>query len=138
MKLIAVALLLALFSASLGAINSFSELSGDSWIIGQTDPTLPQTDWEVVVQDMDNENRTGFIDDVLSYMRVAILIGKMLLSALSGVLFIGLTINSMFYYEVNGINVVSYISIVINVGVWLIYIIGLYQIKHGDSIRHYW
>lgn len=120
-------------------MDSFAALAGENWFAGDINPDLPETDWEKVATDLTADDSSGGVfDDVLGYLQVAYLLAKTLISALKGVLFIGIVLNDMFFYEVNGQNVVPIISAVINIGVWIVYIIGLYQLKHGDSIRHYW
>lgn len=132
------ALILALFTGAVSAVDSFSDLTGEDWFSADIDPNLPQTDWESVANDMSADSDESWFDEVYGYLQFAYLIVKTLISALKGVLFIGVVLNEMFYYEINGQNVVPIVSAVINIGVWIVYVIGLYQLKHGDSIRHYW
>ena len=136
MKLINIALILALFSGGLGAVDSMMDLSGENWFTGDVSPDIPDNNWENAVVDMEVENG-GLLDDVKSYLYNAYLLAGILLSMLKGVFFVGLIIADIFHYDVGGINITGIIAGVINIGVWIIYAIGLYQLKHGDSIKHY-
>lgn len=137
MKLIAVALMIALFSAGLGVVDDLAAQTGESWFNGSIDPDMPENDWQNLTVSMSTESDGGLFDDVAAYLEIAYTLAMTMISAMKGVLFVGTIINDMFYFEVAGRNVVPIISGVINLGTWIIYIIGLYQFKHGDSIQHY-
>jgi hypothetical protein len=137
MKLLKLALLIALLSAGTSAMDSMSGLSGETWFVGTNQPDVPSSDWQNVAESM-NKTNSDVSDDGGNYIETAIMLGKILIDMVAGVLFIGSLIADYFTYTVNGVNVGKIIAAVIQVCVWLIYIIGLYQIRHGDSIKHYW
>ena len=137
MKLLKLALVIALLSAGTSAMVSMAEISGETWFIGTNQPDIPTSDWQNVAESM-NKSNSDVTDEGSNYIETAIMLGKILIDMVTGVLFIGSLIADYFSYTVNGVNVGKMIAGVVQVCVWLIYIIGLYQIKHGDSIKHYW
>jgi hypothetical protein len=137
MKLIKLALVIALLSAGTSALTSMEEISGESWFVGQVQPDIPANDWQSVAVNIDKTN-PDVADEGGNFIETAIMIGKILFDMVSGVLYIGPLISKYFAYSVNGTNIGGIIAGVIQVVIWLIYVIGFYQIRKGDSIKHYW
>ncbi|MDV0447431.1 hypothetical protein MsAg5_13210 [Methanosarcinaceae archaeon Ag5] len=136
MKAVKLALIVALFTAGTGAVDALAAATGENWFV-PAELDLPQNDWQSLAGEIDRQN-SGLFDSVFSILYYAYLIATIVWGALKGILFIGAVLAQIFYYEVNGVNIAAFFCYAINAVVWIIYIIGFYQLRHGDSIKHYW
>lgn len=137
MKVIKLALIVALLTAGTGAVDAFVTATGEDWFSEATKADLPKNNWESLAGSIDEQN-TGIFDSIFSILYYGYLLASLVWGAIKGALFIGSILSTYFYYNVDGANVARPICDIINVVVWLIYIIGFYQLRHGDSIKHYW
>lgn len=136
MKVMKLALLVALFSAAVGAVNAFSVMTGEDWFPNQNFDT-PSNSWEEVAKGIDSGNG-GIFDSVFSVIYYVYLVGSVLWGAVKGVLFTYTILEQIFYYDVDGSNAFTPVINIVQLLIYFIYIIGFYQLRHGDSIKHYW
>lgn len=136
MKVVKLALIIALFSAALGAINAFEAASGETWF-PNVNYDLPDTKWDEVAAGIEEQNG-GIFDSVYSILSYGYLIGSILWGAFKGVIHIGGILEQVFYFDAGGFNAAEPICNVIQILVYIVYVVGFYQLRHGDSIKHYW
>jgi hypothetical protein len=129
MRMYDIMLFLALFGAVTGALQG---IAGDTWFPDYTPPDMETVEVDTDVR-YEKPNMTSSVDDSNAMSSFSAL--NLLWGTFKGIFGIGFVLNDIFSVESDGENMLWPIFGIVQVGIWVIYGIGIFQLLTGRSVK---
>lgn len=129
MRMYDIMLFLALFGAVVGALNG---IAGDTWFPDYSPPDMETVEVDTDVR-YEKPNMLSSEDEYNAMSSFSAM--NLLWGTIKGIFGIGFVLNDIFSIESDGENMLWPIFAIFQVGIWIIYAIGMFQMITGRSVK---
>lgn len=141
MKIIKIALMIALFTSGLSVIDTVSSQNGENWFVeSPIDPDDYNTsgEWESLKGSAQNDDNTNIIDTSWGYLYQTYILARSLLRILVSVFYIVPLVESLFNFSTTAVAMGTAVGRILNAALLIIYGISIIQLLKDASLKSYW
>lgn len=141
MKIIKIALMIALFTSGLSAMDTISAQTGEDWFVASpiNGSAYNTSDgWNSLKEANELEDDEGIIDTSASYLTNTYQLAKAMLKILVSIFYVVPMIEALFNFSSMTVHMGTIVGTVINAVLLIIYGISIYQLLRDAGIKYYW